>query len=114
MRLCSNPQCSELHEGKGKCPTCAAKAEAQRRPDGNPYSTAGHLAFRRAVLDRDPICVLCDIRVSTVADHFPLERRDLVSVGLDPNDPARGRGLCAQCHNQHTAATSPGGWAARD
>jgi len=109
-RVCSSPTCPTLHQGKGKCPECRAKAESARRPNGNPYSTRGHQAFREAVLARDPICVLCLRARATVADHFPIERRDLVSMGLDPNDPQCGRGLCKTCHDQHTAATSPGGW----
>jgi len=112
-RVCSRPGCPTLHEGTGKCPDCRAQADVARRPDGNPYRTAGHQAFRRAVLDRDPICVLCHIAFATVADHYPTERRDLVSAGLDPNDPQYGRGLCSSCHNRWTAKSSPGGWAAR-
>ena len=49
-------------------------------------------------------------QVATVADHYPVERVDLIAQGLDPNDPQRGRGLCSSCHNRHSAATSPGGW----
>lgn len=87
-----------------------ARADRDRRPGGNPYATAAHLAMREVVLARDPICVLCGIRWSTVADHYPLERWQLVEAGLDPNDPAACRGLCDPCHRQHTAETSPGGW----
>ncbi|PXA72377.1 hypothetical protein CTB96_02785 [Cryobacterium arcticum] len=58
-------------------------------------------------------CVLCTVARSTVADHYPLTRRELLASHADPDDPARGRGLCARCHNKHTAASSPGGWAAR-
>ena len=107
-RVCTQPGCGTLvPAGTGRCPTHT------RRRDGNPYSTPGHQAFREAVLARDPICVLC-LRVrATVADHYPDERRDLVAQGLDPNDPARGRGLCKSCHDKHTAATSPGGWNTR-
>lgn len=92
------------------CDTCKAKAERDRRPEGNPYNGRGHKGFRDAVLARDPICVDCNLAASTVADHDPIERRDLVTMGLDPNDPERGRGRCADCHNRRTAATSPGGW----
>ena len=109
-RVCSQPGCPRLHEGTGRCPSCRADADKARRPDGNPYRTSGHHAFREAVLARDPFCVLCRREYATVADHYPLERRDLVSAGLDPNDPVRGRGLCKGCHDRHTAATSPGGW----
>lgn len=113
-RVCSNPGCPTLHPGTGRCPTCRAAADKQRRPQGNPYRTAGHHAFREAVLLRDPYCVECKVAWSTIADHYPIERRDLVELGLDPNDPVRGRGLCKPCHDRHTARTSPGGWNKRD
>ena len=113
-RRCSNPDCHELHQGTGQCPACTAQGDRGRRPQGNPYTTRGHRSFRRAVLDRDPICVVCGIAVATVADHYPVERRDLVAQGLDPNDPARGRGLCATCHARTTAQRTPGGWNARE
>lgn len=72
-------------------------------------------------MKRDPICT-CDaadhdehepgrcLHLSTVADHHPVERRDLVKAGVrDPDTPDRMRGLCARCHNRKTAATH-GGW----
>lgn len=98
----------------GMCANCRAKTDKVRRPDGNPYSTPGHLAFREAVLARNPICMICLRARSTVADHHPHERRDLITMGLDPNDPQHGRGLCKPCHDKHTAGTSPGGWAANN
>ncbi|GMA26185.1 restriction endonuclease [Luteimicrobium album] len=100
-----------MHEGRGRCPKCTAEADKARRPNGNPYSTSGHRRFREAVLARDPICVLCMSARATVADHYPTERRDLVDMGLDPDDPARGRGLCKPCHDKKTARTMPGGFA---
>lgn len=118
-RVCSTPGCPTLHEDTGRCTTCAAKADKARRPDGNPYRTRGHLRFRELVLARNPRCVCpgdCGRHTSvcgglaTVADHWPTERRDLVSAGLDPDDPARGRGLCVACHNGRTARSTPGGW----
>ena len=112
-RVCNLPGCPNLTSpGQSRCPTCTAEAERRRRPNGNPYNTKAHrLGFRAAVLDRDPMCVLCG-RLATVADHWPTERRDLVAAGLDPDDPARGRGLCAGCHSKRTARDTPGGWAA--
>jgi 5-methylcytosine-specific restriction enzyme A len=109
-RVCTNPTCPELHQGQGRCPSCTNQADRNRRPDGNPYNTAGHQRFRSAVLARDPICVLCDIAISTVADHHPLERRELVTRGLNPDDPDRGRGVCKRCHDRHTAESNPAGW----
>lgn len=113
-RVCSRPGCPNLHQDTGQCPACRAEGDKARRPHGNPYATRGHRGFREQVLARDPICVLCLAARSTVADHYPTERRDLVAQGLDPDDPARGRGLCVPCHDRHTAATSPGGWNWRD
>lgn len=117
--VCSTPGCGKLHEGTGRCDDCRAKADRARRPDGNPYSTRGHFAFREAVLARHPRCMcrgqcgrhanLCGA-VSTVADHDPIERVDLVAAGLDPNDPARGVGKCKPCHDAKTARTKPAGF----
>lgn len=119
LRVCSTPGCPNLHDGAGRCPPCKAQAEQDRRPDGNPYRTPGHQRFREHVLARNPRCVctgecgrhdgVCGA-IATVADHHPLERRDLVAAGLDPNDPQRGRGVCKPCHDAKTARTSPGGW----
>ena len=112
LKACPTSGCASLTRG-GRCQACRAKADRDRRPDGNPYSTRGHQGFRSVVLDRDQICTMCGVAWSTVADHYPVERRDLVAQGLDPNDPDRGRGLCKPCHDTHTASTSPGGWNAR-
>lgn len=113
------PRCPEPVPKAGMCARCRAASDKDRRPEGNPYSTAAHLAFREDVLAKHPRCVCpgdCDEhtgwcgKVSTVADHHPHERRDLVAMGLDPNDKDYGRGLCKWCHDRHTARTSPGGW----
>ena len=95
----------------------------RRRPNGNPYNTPGHRAFRTQVLARDPYCLCrgecghhdgqCG-QVATVADHDPTERRDLVAMGADPNAPEHGRGKCTACHDRKTSRTSPGGWHDRD
>jgi 5-methylcytosine-specific restriction protein A len=45
----------------------------------------------------------CNAR-ATVADHHPIERRTLVRLGLNPNDPQYGRALCASCHARKTLA----------
>ena len=93
------------------CPGCRGVSDARRRPDGNPYATKGHQQFREQVLARNPVCVVCRVSRSTVADHYPTERKELVDMNENPNDPKFGRGLCKSCHDKHTAATSPAGWA---
>jgi 5-methylcytosine-specific restriction protein A len=109
-RLCTSCP-AIIPQGKTRCDDCRRAADKARRPQGNPYATKAHKqGFRAHVLARDPICVLCMHARSTVADHYPTERRDLIELGLNPNDPQYGRGLCKPCHDKHTAETSPGGW----
>ena len=112
MRVCSVSGCPELYDGKdSRCPRHRAQADRARgtaRDRG--YASAGHQRFRGAVLDRDPVCVLCDAAFSTIADHFPFSRRELEAAGLNPNDPQYGRGLCKPCHDAETAKNQPGGW----
>lgn len=86
------------------------RREASNARGNRGYSTKGHQTFRRAVLTRDPICVLCHQRISTIADHYPHSRRALEEAGLNPNDPNRGRGLCKPCHDSETAHNQPGGF----
>lgn len=112
-RVCSRPGCGRLTTG-GRCPQCTRAADRARgtsRDRG--YNTPGHQAFRTTVLDRDPICTVCRLAASTVADHWPHSRRELEAMRLDPNDPARGRGVCVSCHNKSTARLQPGGWNVR-
>ena len=119
-RVCTTKGCPNLVDA-GRCDDCTRKAEQLRgnaRQRG--YNTAGHQAFRRAVLTRDPVCVCADqghghqpghcLTAATVADHYPRSRRELLTDGRNPNDPAAGRGLCKTCHDKTTAAAQPGGW----
>lgn len=114
-KVCSTPGCPELvPAGQGRCDECARKAERKRgsaRDRG--YDRAHETRFRPGVLARHPICQLCGKAWSVHADHHPLDRRTLVLRGMDPNDPAHGRGLCHSCHSIETAKHQPGGWAAR-
>ena len=112
-KVCPTSGCGALTSG-GRCRTCRDQADRARgTATERGYKSRGHTRFRRAVLRRDPVCVLCDLRIATVADHWPISRRELVAAGLNPNDPARGRGLCKDCHDRETAKHQPGGWAAR-
>jgi len=112
MRVCSITGCPEIYDSKHtRCPRHRRQADTQRGTQHDRgYNTAGHRRFRAAVLERDPICVICHVAISTVADHYPMSRRELIDSELNPNDPARGRGLCAACHNKQTAQHQPGGW----
>lgn len=118
MHICPTPGCPNLQPTPGRCPTCTTNAQRQRRPHGNPYNTPGHKRFRAAVLAKHPRCTctgcthhtgLC-AQPTTTADHYPTERTDLITQGLNPNDPAHGRGLCTPCHSRTTAHRTPGGW----
>lgn len=118
-KVCSTPGCPNLINNGSKCTTCQRKQDRERRPQGNPYHTKGHQTFRKQVLARDPLCTctgdcgthqgLC-AKPSTVADHYPTERIDLITQGLNPNDPQYGRGICTTCHNRKTARTKPAGF----
>lgn len=113
LRPCTTSGCPNL-TGGGRCDDChrAKQREYDARRETQTqrgYSSAGHRRFRRLVLARDPLCVLCG-DIATVADHWPTSRRDLIANGHDPNDPRNGRGLCASCHGRETAAHQPGGW----
>jgi 5-methylcytosine-specific restriction protein A len=122
LKVCSTPTCPNLVE-RGRCPTCLAQAEQRRGTrQQRGYGRQHETRFRHGVLRRDPLCVCVDtahghgprcLAPATVADHYPRTRRELVELRLDANDPQYGRGLCEDCHNKHTATSSPGGWNAR-
>jgi 5-methylcytosine-specific restriction enzyme A len=111
LKPCSTPRCGRLTAG-GRCDECRRAADRRRGTSSERgYNSAGHRQFRESVLAKHPICQVCLRVAATVADHFPVSRRELLAQGLDPNDPARGRGLCSRCHSSETAQHQPGGWA---
>jgi 5-methylcytosine-specific restriction protein A len=110
--ICSTPGCGQATRG-GRCDDCAHAADLARGTASQRGYSSAHRRFREAVLAADPICVQCQVRASTVADHYPVSRRDLEAIGENPNDPKHGRGLCKPCHDRATAANQPGGWAAQ-
>ena len=122
-KVCSTSGCPRLVSSGSLCDECR-KAKDKRRTRGrNPYTSKAHRLARARVLARDPRCVcpgdgpdgcgrhhgLCGAP-STIADHWPIERIELVEAGLDPNDPQRMRGLCKRCHDSKTARTKPSGF----
>jgi len=105
---CSHAGCGKAKaRGAGTCATHTTQAEQQRGTATQRGYGQPHQGFRRQVLASQPRCVLCG-NTATVADHHPLSRRQLVAGGMDPNNPAHGRGLCAPCHGQETARLQPG------
>ena len=118
-RVCSRPGCPEYTDQGGRCPDHRRQAEAKRgsaRQRG--YGREHEQRFRPGVLAKHPACVCTEQshghgtpcgQQSKHADHWPLDRRELVARGLDPNDPKHGRGLCQPCHSKATAEAQPGG-----
>lgn len=111
LSVCPTSGCPALTPG-GRCAECKAEAEKLRgSASSRGYGSRHRSEFRDAVLRREPSCRLCGAP-STVADHWPIDRKELVRQGLNPNDPTRGRGLCATCHGKATQAidSQRGGW----
>jgi 5-methylcytosine-specific restriction enzyme A len=113
-RACAVPGCPTL-TASSRCDLHAKDERGSSAARG--YGSKHRRLFRSAVLARAGyLCVLrlpgCS-DIATVADHFPLSRRELVEAGMNPNDPGHGRALCASCHNKETARNQPGGWNAR-
>lgn len=106
---CSVPGCPELTSG-GRCEAHRREDTAIRKAAGNAaYSTSRWQRVRKAFLYKHPWCNLCGVQ-ATVADHYPLSRRQLLARGVDPDTPIHLRPLCAPCHNKETAQHQPGGW----
>lgn len=114
LATCSQPGCPELVE-HGRCDGHRQAAERERGSSAKRgYGKKHRTRFRAGVLARDICCVLCrgdgKWTLATVADHWPLSRRELEERGLDADDPEHGRGLCETCHNRETARNQPGGF----
>lgn len=122
LKTCSTPGCPNLVPS-GRCDQHKRAAEERRGTrHERGYGKAHGNRFRPGVLKANPLCVCTDqhgthgpqcLAPSTVADHWPLSKRELRTRGMDDNDPANGRGLCKGCHDWHTSQAQPGGWAAR-
>jgi 5-methylcytosine-specific restriction endonuclease McrA len=115
--ICCHAGCSKkARPGETYCDTCIAKKADETRaydrdrnandPVRRLYAAARwYNGTRLTVLKRDPICVVCDFRAATVADHFPMRARDIVAqFGVTEfYNPERSRGVCKSCHDKHTA-----------
>jgi len=63
-----------------------------------------HRAWRKAILERDPICRMCGSERSTHADH-------IISVSKRPDlrlELSNGQGLGQRCHSIKTASQDGG------
>ncbi|RIY26352.1 hypothetical protein CJI51_02925, partial [Bifidobacteriaceae bacterium WP021] len=97
------------------CPECLKKL--RHTTDPKPYVSAGHRKARAKLLALHPYCQcegckahkgLCTQK-ATVADHYPLERFELLAEGKNPNALCFMRALCKRCHDIKTASTRPAG-----
>lgn len=121
--------CPRCHQpATGRCPCRQPQRTTAERERGSAhargYGRRHQLRFRAPILRRDIYCTCTDptcrthrdrttcTALSTVADHWPLTRRELVARGLDPDDPQYGRGLCKTCHDHATGTDerTRGGW----
>lgn len=114
LKVCATPGCPQLTPDS-RCTTCRTNADRERGSStARGYGHKHRTLFRPKVLaNAQYLCVLrgpgCT-GVATVADHYPMSRRELVDAGLNPNNPKYGRALCKTCHDRETAANQPGGW----
>ena len=110
MKVCNEPGCPTLTT-KAKCANHARQRDRDRgTATQRGYGAEHRKRFREGVLAKHPLCQRCRRKPSTVADHYPLSKRELIDAGMDSNDPQHGRGLCHTCHSVETAAHQPGGW----
>lgn len=113
-RLCRNCS-SRAVQGSSYCAkhqTNPYSAEHKRLYDQNRaddpvralYRTQRWQATRNTVLRRDVLCVECGHRAATVADHHPMEAREIVERLGEAEffNPDRCRGCCKQCHDMKT------------
>jgi 5-methylcytosine-specific restriction enzyme A len=107
IRLCLDCR-TERATKRGRCDDCRREIErdrsARRRNDDKQgravqvYHSKRWLMVRKHVLDRDPICKMCDKALSTQVDHITP-----MSEGGDEYNPAALQGLCDACHWRKSA-----------
>lgn len=113
LRPCSTPGCPG-RALTGRCKRCDAGRAANPRLRAATAAQRGYDArWRTRRLDYlagHPTCTLCP-RAATIADHYPLARRELLALGVrDPDADEFLRPLCRSCHDHETGDRQPGGW----
>lgn len=119
MRICSGAGCLRaVPDGVRLCAECSGPTKshtyADRERCAHLYRTSRWKTKSASVLRRDPICKLCDVAISEVADHrVPASEavRQVQESGRWPLDPVAGfflaanlQGLCRACHKRKTDA----------
>lgn len=97
--------CGQRATYRGRCPTCARRAEAARGSGGARGSTAKWQRFRLRYLRAHPRCVECGTTATDI-DHMDGTGR----TGSRAYDPTNLRAMCHPCHSERTARDQPGGW----
>jgi 5-methylcytosine-specific restriction protein A len=107
---CAHPGCGQLVP-RGRCD--AHKKEKRARLDEDAYRMLAHAfykgkpwkATREQVLMRDPVCVRCNRRPSSIGAHkahtlrWCMEENERMDLALDL---ANLEGCCAPCHNRES------------
>ena len=97
--MCAEPRCPNVATARGRCDQHRKQLERERsarRRTGDrtaaairTYHSAKWINTRDAILTRDPICKVCDNRLSEQVDHItPLSR------GGAEYAPTNLRGIC--------------------
>lgn len=105
---CVNSACSGLAVERGLCADCLKSSTAtpislQSKHDyhrewSSLYKCRRWQDLRAAVLRRDPVCVECHRKASTVADHKEDHRGNIFRF----YDITNLRGVCKKCHDEKT------------
>lgn len=78
----------------------------KQRRENDPFRRLYNLALwktiREAIRRRDPLCMICGIAASVIADHI-IPARIWVAQGGSFWDKKNLQGLCKECHDRKTA-----------
>lgn len=87
------------------------RRDFDRRRKDDPFRHLYNLALwqtiRRAILRRDPLCMMCHVIASAVVDHV-IPARLYVAQGGSFWDKKNLQGLCKECHDRKTATEDSG------
>jgi 5-methylcytosine-specific restriction endonuclease McrA len=102
LRPC--PGCRRVLVRSGRCPACRVRhaqelvERRRRQAEARPWdSLLGEREWRELsarVRREEPICRLCGVRPSEVADHI-IRRRDRPDLAMERSNL---RGVCRRCH----------------